>query len=184
MRILPRPLWGPSGSQVCCISLAWRGSSSTCNSWWMAWHPRYQEHNHRSLHHLPAQTHTPNSVSGDLPLTYEWAGNICFSDVDSNGRKNDCKHKPPCFTCLLLDRDLHWRKVRPPFLHSTFLYRFYKLQPTNTKTETTVNAADCCGWVTMQYLDQILAFQTFTQKTAQGMSMLNAESESCLFKCH
>lgn len=44
-------------------------------------------------------------------------------------------------TCLLWGQDRHLRKVRPPSLHNTFLYRFYKLQPTD-RENAAVRAED------------------------------------------
>lgn len=76
---LPLPLWGPSHSLVCCISPAWKESSSTGIFWWMAWRPQCQERNRRSHRHPQAQSRTQSWVWGGLPLTCEQTGAIFFN---------------------------------------------------------------------------------------------------------
>lgn len=94
--IILQLLWGPSHSQVCCISPAWRESSSTCTSWWRVSHPQSQEHNHRSLHRPPTQNRNLSSVSGVLQLTCKQTKHFIYLNVHCR----EIKHSGFSCSCL------------------------------------------------------------------------------------
>ena len=168
MKILPQPLWGPSGSQVCDIFPAWRESSSTCTSWWRAWHQQYQEHNRRSLHRPLAQTHSLSSVSGDLPLTCRETARILSAMLILHCRGetavkslvwDDCKQMhihflPVSYEVRVVIRERY-------FLHSFTVHFFTDFINCSLQKERTDTARIVLGGIWDMQINQLAPFNMY-----------------------
>lgn len=133
--ILLQPLWGLCHSLVCCIFPAYMESSSVCTSWWRASHLQCRQHNRKSRLHPPARNRSLSSMLAAHRLTYKPKDLPRFEMSGENETSMFL-----IFTCLLWGQDPPRRTVHPPFLHSTFPCRFYKLQSL-METDTAVIVA-------------------------------------------
>lgn len=137
----PLPHLDPSDHQVCCISLAWKESSLSGIFWWMAWHPLYQGHSHRSPHHPQVQSRTLNSVSADLPLTCEQQHFVKYyakkqPQQNSISVQDEVKHVLPVANEVRFFKNGY-------ILHSLTVHFFTDF--INSRLRSEIN---CCYWVT------------------------------------